>query len=178
MYSTSAQPTGVPFSPGQVALTPVGRAEFSFADVDHGTLNYTFNGVGGQRALTRFVFDASGNATRVDYSDVWWVPAESGWGLTVTQQFQTLFANWRTYDANGRPIRFLMPGGTWIGPATYRGTLYRTASTPTGAALSQGVVSTVAAGSATLTFIDADNAIFEYQADGVAGVKNITRLRF
>lgn len=178
LYSTEGQNTSTPFSPGQVVLTPVGSADFSFGDVNHATLSYTYGDVAGQRTLTRFVFDASGDTPGVNYSDIWWMPSESGWGVTITQQFKTIFANWRTYDANGRAIRFLLPGGAWINATTYGGTLYRTASSPTGAALSQGTVTTTAVGSAMLSFSDANNAVLSYNVEGVVGTKTITRLPF
>ena len=35
-----------------------------------------------------------------NYSDIWWNPAESGWGVTFTQHSTSnqVFAVWYTYD--------------------------------------------------------------------------------
>ena len=178
LYSTSARNSGVPFTQTQVQVSPVGTADLNFSDANNASLSYRHNGVAGTKSLSRYVFDSSGNSAGVNRSDMWWAPSESGWGVHITQQFQTLFAGWYTYDASGKPTWLVLPGGSWISPTTYSGTLYRTASSATGRALDQGVVSTTAGGSATLLFSDADNAELRYVVDGVAGSKTITRLQF
>lgn len=178
LYGTAGESSAPAFTPGAVTVTPVGEALIEFLDANRATLSYTYNGVAGVRQLSRYVFDASGTVPAVNHSDMWWTPSESGWGLNITQQFQTLFAGWYTYDAGGKPSWLVLPGGSWIDPDTYGGTLYRTASTATGTALTQGVVATTAVGSATLNFIDADHAEWRYTVDGIAGSKAISRLQF
>ena len=178
LYRTSGQNTGTPFSPGMVTVTPVGSASFAFADADHATLSYTFDGVAGTRSISRFEFATSGETPGVNYSDVWWNPSEPGWGMPLTQQFGTIFGGWNTYDGAGNGIWFVLPGGNWTSPTSYSGTLYRTASTATGTALELGTVSVTAAGSARLEFIDSDHLELHYSVDGSAGTKNMTRLTF
>ncbi len=178
LYSTSGQSNGAAFAPGKVEVTAVGTADLHFTDVDHMSLSYTYQGSTGVKQLGRYVFDSSGDASGVNRSDMWWTPAEPGSGLNITHQFQTIFAAWNTYDAGGKPAWYVLPGGSWLGPNTYSGTLYRTVSTPSGTALTQGAVSLMAAGSAMLIFTDADNAELRYEVDGLAGSKAITRQRF
>jgi alpha-tubulin suppressor-like RCC1 family protein len=178
LYETAGQNTGIPYTPGTIQATSVGSASIDFIGADRAVLSFTYRGVAGLRELSRYVFDASGSATEVNLSDMWWTPTESGWGLNIIQQFGTIFAGWYTYDAAGRPSWFVLPGGAWIAPDTYRGTLYRTASSPTGLALSQGAVATTAAGIASLRFVDADNAVLSYTVDGVTGTKAISRMKF
>ena len=36
-----------------------------------------------------------------NYQDLWWVPAESGWGINISQQGDVMFATWFIYGANG-----------------------------------------------------------------------------
>ncbi len=48
-----------------------------------------------------------------NYSDIWWNPAESGWGLTISDHETQLFAVWYTYEASGKPTWFVVPGGTF-----------------------------------------------------------------
>ena len=49
----------------------------------------------------------------IDYSDLWWNPNESGWGLNVVQHAsRNIFAVWFTYDANASPRWFVITGGT------------------------------------------------------------------
>jgi hypothetical protein len=57
-----------------------------------------------------------------NYSDIWWNPSESGWGVTFTQHptSNQVFAVWYTYDprapdaaspGNFKPLWLVMPGG-------------------------------------------------------------------
>ena len=80
--------------------------------------------------------------------------------------------------ASGQPTWLVMPGGSWITPTSYSGSLYRTLSPATGTPLNQGAVSSIAVGSATLLFSDADNAELRYVVDGVTASKFISRLHF
>jgi len=36
-----------------------------------------------------------------NYSDLWWNPAESGWGISITQHNATIFAAWFVYGSSG-----------------------------------------------------------------------------
>ena len=36
-----------------------------------------------------------------NHSDIWWNPAESGWGITIADHETQLFAVWYTYRADG-----------------------------------------------------------------------------
>ena len=74
-----------------------------------------------------------------NYSDMWWNPTESGWGLSITQHAGThqVFAVWYTYDprepsSTGRykPLWFVMPGGTWTTPTRLTGPVYVTNGVP------------------------------------------------
>ena len=38
-------------------------------------------------------------ARATNYQDLWWNPAESGWGVNFTHQGDIIFATWFTYDA-------------------------------------------------------------------------------
>jgi cytochrome c553 len=58
-----------------------------------------------------------------DYTDLWWNAAESGWGLNLIQHpSNKLFGVMYTYDANGHPIWFVLPDGSWTTNSTYTGT--------------------------------------------------------
>jgi alpha-tubulin suppressor-like RCC1 family protein len=48
-----------------------------------------------------------------NYSDIWWNPNESGWGLTLADHETQLFAVWYTYESSGKPVWFTIPGGTF-----------------------------------------------------------------
>jgi hypothetical protein len=56
-------------------------------------------------------------------SDVWWNPAESGWGLFLSQRGNQLFAAWYTYAEDGSPL-FLIATAEGDGE-TFRGPVFQ-----------------------------------------------------
>ena len=42
-------------------------------------------------------------ASTTNYSDQWWIPAESGWGASVLQQNDVLFIDLFVYDTSTSP---------------------------------------------------------------------------
>ena len=135
-----------------------------------------------------------------NFTDMWWNPAESGWGISFTQHAATnqVFAVWYTYDpreqgAGGqdKPLWIVMPGGTWTSPNTITGTAY----VATGVPFNQGGSNprNNPVGSFTFTFSSASSGVFSYniapppglaQSDpafnlpSMSGTKNITRQSF
>ena len=71
-------------------------------------------------------------APAANYTDLWWNPNESGWGLTITQHATNqIWVIWYTYDPRERdasgqykPLWINMPGGTWTSPTTLTGDVY------------------------------------------------------
>lgn len=69
-----------------------------------------------------------------NFTDLWWNPAESGWGLTFTQHpSNQAFAIWYTYDprqpdpsasGNYRALWIVMSSGTWTSPTSITGPVY------------------------------------------------------
>jgi hypothetical protein len=115
-----------------------------------------------------------------DFTDLWWNPSESGWGLNLIQHANgVIFAIWYTYDATGKMTWYHVPTGTWTDSMTYTGTLYAVAgpafSNPT---FSSSLVKRTAVGTATLSFGSSSSGTWSYTIDGVSGSKPITRLPF
>jgi hypothetical protein len=62
-----------------------------------------------------------------DYTDMWWNPSESGWGIDIAQHADgQLFATWFAYAADGSPTWYVVPGGHWTGGFYFQGDIYRT----------------------------------------------------
>ncbi len=191
LYRTSGPPfNAVPFDPALVVPTAVGTGTLTFADADNGTFAFTVNGVSQTKAITRQVFGPlptcrfgtqADLAAATNYQDLWWnaPPAsESGWGLNIAHQGDTLFVTWFTYNPDGSPL-WLSATAPNTGPAAYAGTLYRT----TGPAFSAtpwnpAGVSLAPVGTLTLTFADGNHATFAYTVDGISQAKAITRQIF
>jgi len=108
---------------------------------------------------------------------LWWNPAESGWGITLTQQATTIFGTWFIYGADGKPywvVATLARSG--VTGATYTGQIYTTSGTPYAtvpfnATETKGSI----VGSATLTASDANHASLVYAINGQQVQKQIER---
>jgi cytochrome c553 len=112
-----------------------------------------------------------------DYSDLWFDPAESGWGVNVIQHPSgNIFAVMFTYDTPDRPLWFVMPGGTWTSATVFTGSLFRVTGSPANAAFKAGSV--VQEGTATFTFSDASHATLTYTAGGTQVIKAIEKQAF
>lgn len=115
-----------------------------------------------------------------DYSDLWWNPAESGWGLNLIQHAShVIFGVMYTYEAPNRATWFVLPGGTWTSPTTFGGPLYRvTGPAFTAPTFDPAAVNVRQVGAATLTFAGRDNGTFAFSVDGTPVTKSITRQPF
>ena len=122
----------------------------------------------------------NGNVPRTNYSDLWFNPTESGWGLNIQQHpSDKIFATWFVYGLDRRPLWYVIPDGEWTSDHEYTGTVYRTlgpffADTP----FDPNQVQRIPAGTATLTFNQYAAAGFSYTIDGVAGQKAMVRQGF
>lgn len=126
--------------------------------------------------------DFTGNAPSplTGVADIWWGGAsQNGWGIAIHEQFGNLFSVWFTYDGEGAPTWFVMPGGTWSDSRTYTGTIYRTRGSPwMGTAYDASRLSVGNVGTYTLRFGDRDHATFDFSVDGHAGSLALMRQPF
>jgi peptidoglycan hydrolase-like protein with peptidoglycan-binding domain len=181
-----AQINGSPASNPSPAL--VGSGRFIFTDADHAVFNYTVNGVVQQKALERQRFSSPNSCMQTraartfatNYQDLWWNPAESGWGINLTHQGDTIFATWFTYGAGGRGLWLVAPDARRQPTGEYRGRLYRTSGVPfdriAGAPATTGNPADV--GEVTLTFTDGEHGRLAYSVEGVVQSKAIERQVF
>ncbi len=137
-------------------------------------------------AAAAAALQASAQSTpATNFTDMWWNPAESGWGISFAQHTATnqAFAVWYTYDPRAQdtttaattdfvPLWFAMPGGTWITPRTFTGNLYVTIGSPYRAQWNPGAHSAQPVGTFTFAFTDNDNGTFSYNVTPPAGLPN------
>ena len=113
-----------------------------------------------------------------NYTDLWWNPAENGWGLTITQHpSNQIWAIWYTYDPREqesgsatayKPLWINMPGGTWTSPTSLTGDVYILHGTPfyqSGSSRQQTRVGTF-----TFSFSNASHGTFTYNIAPPAGL--------
>ena len=110
----------------------------------------------------------------LDYTGMWWLPSESGWGISIFRgPTNILFAVWFVYDEAGNPTWYTLQaqGG---GPS-YSGPIYRTKGPYFGGPFDPFKVEISVVGTGEMHFYTIDSASFSYVADGVRDVKYITR---
>jgi hypothetical protein len=155
----------------------VGEATLSFLDARNARFQFTILGRSGIKTLTPFAIATAGTTPQTDFTDMWWNANESGWGISINQQFTTIFAAWYTYDTLRKPVWYVAPLCV-LTTASCSSRLYRVAG---GSALTSAwAPSLVSAdvGSVTFTFSSADAASMTFTIDGAMGSRSITRLAF
>jgi hypothetical protein len=125
-------------------------------------------------AVVRQVFATGTAPPAVDYTDLWWNPNESGWGLLVSHQFGVMFLAWFVYDANGNPVWYVASDCAVTGSGC-TGTLFRTTGPPFGPTFNPSLVQVFRVGTITLNFSDANNGVL---TSTISGTKSITRQLF
>ena len=122
-------------------------------------------------------------ATASNYSDIWWTPAESGWGLTIADHETQLFAVWYTYRQDGSPTWFVISGGTFSqNRRIFAGDVYQTTGPRYDGAFNPGAVTVTRVGTMSIDFappgLAAGTALFTYTIGTVSGSKQIQRQPF
>jgi hypothetical protein len=114
-------------------------------------------------------------ASATDYSDIWWNPAESGWGVNLAQSGDFIFATFFVYGPDNAPIWY-SGDLTRNANGEYSGGLYATTGTYLGTVPfdpSRTVVNQV--GIVTFQPAAADKGTLSYNVGNVAIVKSIER---
>ncbi|HET9652655.1 MAG TPA: YncE family protein, partial [Usitatibacter sp.] len=75
-----------PYNPGAVNVNDVGLFQMGFGNRDTGAMSVVTGSTVKTMPLKRQVFSGEGPVTAIDYTDLWWNPAESGWGVGITQR--------------------------------------------------------------------------------------------
>jgi len=107
------------------------------------------------------------------YTDWWWNASQSGHGLNLNQQGNTLTAAWYTYDQTGAGM-WLTFAAPLIGN-TATGSLIRTTGPALGTPFNPNQVVRTIVGQGTFTFTDASHATFAYTVLGVSGTLSLIR---
>jgi hypothetical protein len=169
------------FDPAAVVPTEVGTGTLTFTDASNGTFAYTVGTVSQSKAIVRQAFgplptcaySATANLPGAsNYQDLWWKApggSESGWGINLNHEGDTIFATWFTYDLDGSPL-WLVVTAPKTGPNVYSGDLYRTSGARFDA-FKAGDVVPEKVGTATFTFADGNHATFGYTVK-VSGMAN------
>ena len=169
-----------------IGFSQVGTMEIDFVTSSLAAVTYTFNGTSVTKLVRRQVFGnpvpeceqmMGSRATVANYQDLWWNPAESGWGINMVQQGAVIFATLFTYSQSGRDLWLVGPDLRRQSDGSYTGSLYSTtgpkfdASPWTGIGISQ-------VGAMTLRFSAGDRGTLTYSVNGASVTKSIERQVF
>jgi hypothetical protein len=166
-YDPSRYSPGAALGKGQLVFSAEGTATFSYL-------------AGPNRSISYFNF-APAAGSDGPYQGLWWGgAAQNGWGLSIAQQGQTLFATWFTYDADGNPAWFYMPGATRLADGHYAGALYRTTGGPwpTQVPYDGAMTKVLPVGTLELTFSGADAGTLAAVVNGQRVTVPIQRFSF
>ena len=178
LYRTTGPSFAGPFDPAAVARTKVGTASFQFTPGGSASFTWTIGSTTRSRQIQRLSFGSAPANWGIDRTDLWWNPAESGWGLTLAQHGNNVFGAWFTYAPSGRPLFVVMPGVQQQSADSFTGTLYTTTGPAYHAAtFDPAQVSVTNVGYATVRFTG-DTATFTATVNGVTQVKTISRQPF
>lgn len=142
------------------------------------TATYTNDAANQAKPVT--ISTSSPAAGPLDYSDLWWGgTAESGWGITIAQKGLQQFNAFYVYDASGKPVWYVMSGGSWNADYTrLTGEVYQPSGSPFGDYDARRLQIGAAVGTATIIFNSVNDAVFDYTLNGVTGKKFISRFKF
>jgi hypothetical protein len=167
---------GGAFDPAQVHAASAGNLQVNFGNASNATMTYTVGAQTRTVAIVRQPLSTDATPAAVDFTDLWWNPAESGWGMAIAQQSGIAFLAWYVYDASGKPAWVVatcpMSGSGCSGP------LYRTQGPALGPTFNPALVQASSAGTIAVVFNDANNGSITYTVDGVTATKAIVRQLF
>jgi hypothetical protein len=178
-----------PFDPSQVHPTATGTLSLDFHDADNATMSYQVTDLNRTLPISRQIFQGGFTQPPVNYTDLWWNPSESGWGLGVTQQFGVMFLAWFVYENTSRPT-WLVASSCSVNATNdgCSGTLYVTdgpPGPPVSSSFDPKAVRVTPVGSVSLVFTDANNGVLSWQISGSSGLveastgsKSVTRMIF
>jgi hypothetical protein len=109
-----------------------------------------------------------------DYTDLWWNPSESGWGVNFIQADDFIFSTFFIYGPSGQPTWYtgqlaLDANNNWIGP------LYMTSGTYFGSPWNPGQSGIRQVGSVSFVPTTEASGTLSYSVDGVIVSKQVVR---
>jgi hypothetical protein len=184
LYRTVGPAFNAPTWTGATA-TQVGTMTLAFAANNEGLLTYSVNGVNVAKQIQRQVFGtapvtctftAASRNSATNYQDLWWNPAESGWGVNFAHQGTKIFATLFVYGANNHDL-WLAATMDRQDDGSYAGDLSRTSGPPFNT-LPWTAIGVTSVGSMRASFTNGASGTLTYTVDGVSVAKPIQRQVF
>jgi hypothetical protein len=118
-----------------------------------------------------------------DYSDLWWNPQESGWGMNIAQQGETAFVTLFVYGPDGKPTWYFASDARVFaldasGNPAFRGTLYKANGPWLGGPFDPANVAIQPVGQLVIEPRADARLNLSYSAEGVSVSKDVVRNTF
>jgi hypothetical protein len=118
-----------------------------------------------------------------NFSDIWWNPNESGWGLTLVDHQTQLAGVWYTYTPAGRPVWYVMPAASFTqGKRFVTLDIYQSTGPGYNVAFNPSQVVQTKVGTASFDFappgLASGVATFSYTLGSVSQTKQVQRTPF
>jgi hypothetical protein len=120
---------------------------------------------------------AAATSGTTDFSDIWGLPSEPGWGLHIIHQAGMIFATLFVYDANGQPHWFSASETAGSG-SSFSGPLYEHRGTPFTAPYNPANRGFNQVGTISFNFNTANTGTLTYTVANVPVTKQIERFAF
>ena len=169
-------------TPASVVKTIVGGATFTFTSLNDATFVYTLNGVTRSKTISRSLIgpEAYDNGVH-NFTDQWGWSGNASGGVSIVQDWRTLRASLKLFDANGEPTWVRTDIGQWNKTGAFAGiaftsNLIRLTGTDPLAAWQPSQVSLTTAGTASIVFDDQTKAVFTGTINSVPLSRPMVRL--
>jgi hypothetical protein len=122
-------------------------------------------------------------AAPADYSDLWWNPQESGWGMNIVQQGSIVFVTLFVYGPDGKPTWYVAPDAQQFaedssGNPAFRGPLYKTTGPWLGGSFDPTKVGVQVVGNVVIEPRAGGRLLLAYEAEGARVEKEVSRQTF
>ncbi len=129
-----------------------------------------------RNTVTAFLCAFALDGVAANYTDWWWNPAQSGHGLNVGQQGNTVFLSWFTYDETGKGMWVVLSGV--LHGNVVEGDFFRTTGPKLGDAFDPAGVVATKVGTGKMTFGGLHAATFDWTVNGKSGSVALVRQSF
>lgn len=110
-----------------------------------------------------------------EITDMWWNPAESGWGVNVILQNDVAFLTFFVYDTTGNPVWYTAAAPFSSSSFAWTGNLVATKGPWFGGPFPPAAVVARKAGTVTFAVAGLNQATLTYTVDGVTVTKTVQR---
>jgi hypothetical protein len=128
-------------------------------------------------AATALALPASASTLTPHYTDLWYLPSESGWGVNIIQQYDTMFVTLFVYGNDNQPHWYVASSVRTVGASKtqFTGQLYTTVGNAPTVPWSPSAHSFTAVGTISFDFTTVTSGTMTYTLNGATVTKTIQR---